>query len=75
MDGKIYAMACHIPGISVCGHEIPDMNNSGTDVNITSNITFSLYLTIHDSAIPKNITDVMNGIIKPIKSIPDTNVV
>ena len=49
---------------------MPVRNNNGMDVNTTSSITFSLYLTRHESIIPKKIHDSMNGVIKPIRSVP-----
>ena len=75
VEGNIRAMDCQIPGMLGCGHEIPVMNNKGIEVKTTRSITFSRYLTIQESAIPKKITAKRNGIISPMRSVALANAV
>ena len=57
VDGKTQANPCQKAGILLCGHEIPVMKSNGTEVKTTRSITFSRYLTRHDSINPKNTHD------------------
>ncbi len=41
VEGKMYAMACHGPGMLVCGHDMPERNKSGTEVKTMMSMTFS----------------------------------
>ena len=54
VEGKSQANPCQKPGMLDCGHEMPVMNSSGTEVNTARSITFSRYLTIHDMVSAKN---------------------
>ena len=53
VDGKTHANPCQKPGILLSGHETPVIKSNGTEVNTTRSITFSRYLTRHDSIRPK----------------------
>ena len=59
VDGNTQAKPCQKAGILLCGHEIPVIKSNGTEVNTTRSITFSRYLTRHDSISPKNTHDRM----------------
>ena len=52
VDGKP-KNPCQKPGILLNGHETPVIKSNGTEVNTTRSITFSRYLTRHDSIRPK----------------------
>lgn len=41
VDGKSHAKACQNQGMFDCGQLIPVMNSNGTEVKMTSSITFS----------------------------------
>ena len=66
VEGKSQENASQNQGMLDCGQLIPVMKSNGTDVNTTSNITFSRYLTRHDIVNPKNITANRYGTIKPM---------
>jgi hypothetical protein len=52
-----------------CGHETPVRNNSGTETNTMSNMTFSRYFTIHDTTMPKKMQASVYGIINASKVV------
>ena len=56
VDGMSHAMLSHMSGMLVRGQLTPVKNRQGTEVNTTSNITFSRCRTRHESVIPKKIT-------------------
>jgi hypothetical protein len=41
VEGKSHETPCQTPGMLLCGHEMPDMNNRGTEIKTTNSITFS----------------------------------
>lgn len=57
VEGITLDIHCQKSGMALCGHDTPDMNRNGSDVNTTSRMTFSRYLTAHDTIIAKNMHD------------------
>ena len=53
--GNIHDTPCHMPGMLDCGQLTPDINSNGMLTKTMSSITFSRYLTIHDTSMPKKI--------------------
>lgn len=59
VDGNTQEMPCQNEGILLKGHETPVIKSKGTEVNTTKSITFSRYLTKHESIRPKKMHDKM----------------
>lgn len=66
VEGNNHENASQNQGMFDCGQLTPVMKSNGTDVNTTSSITFSRYLTRHDIVKPKNITANKYGTSKPM---------
>lgn len=59
VDGNTQEKPCQKEGILLKGHETPVIKSKGTEVNTTKSITFSRYLTKHESIRPKKMHDKM----------------
>ena len=57
VDGNTQEKPCQKEGILLKGHETPVIKSKGTEVNTTKSITFSRYLTKHESIRPKKTQD------------------
>ena len=55
VEGNIYDMYSQNLGMAAAGHEIPDINNNGTDVNTNINIHVSRLRMKIDVVIAKKI--------------------
>ena len=65
VDGKTQEKPCQKEGILLSGHETPVIKSNGTEVKTTKSITFSRYLTKHESIRPKKTHDKIYGKRKP----------
>ena len=59
VDGNTQEMPCQKEGMLLKGHDTPVIKSKGTEVNTTKSITFSRYLTKHESIRPKKMHDKM----------------
>ena len=59
VDGNTQEKPCQKEGILLKGHETTVIKSKGTEVNTTKSITFSRYLTKHESIRPKKTQDKM----------------
>ena len=53
VEGNRHENHCHTSGILLLGHDTPDIKRNGTDVNTTSNITFSRWRTQKEKVMAK----------------------
>ena len=61
VDGIRYETAFRNHGIFDAGHDMPEMNRNGSEVNTKNGITTSLSLIITDAVMAKNMQDKIYG--------------
>ena len=54
VEGKSHEIHSQKRGILLPGHDTPETNSNGTDINTTRRITFSRWRTMQDTVMPKN---------------------